>query len=190
VDVAGLDFCFGLAEEHMRRLGLPMHGPAAVGRELRRRFADDADAFKFAVGNELARETDRDRRSPFRPTNMRMYRQTFWGLRALSGVERPTPPWSHGDGAVVEILPVDVARKLLVPAKATREGRCDALAALERHGIALSRDDRVKISDDVFGDGLDAVFAAVAAASARADGLRGASAESASSGEGWIYSIA
>ena len=97
-----------------------LNRPSAVGRALIS--YRDPELFKAEAGRELARETDYVCRSPFRPTNLRMYRQTFWGLRALARIDNPTPPWSFGEGAVIEILPADVARKMDATTKATRAG--------------------------------------------------------------------
>jgi hypothetical protein len=152
-------------------------------------FGRDADAFKAAVAPEKRRQTDIERRSPFCPTNLRMYRQTFWGLCALAPLVRPVPPWRFGDGAVVEILPADVGRKLGVAEKLSARARQRAVDALAIHGIELSASDRDAIVADTEGDALDAVFAAVAASGARANGFAGAPSTAASSGEGWIYSV-
>jgi len=187
-DVAGLDFCFGLPEEAMRRLQLPQSGPAAVGRSLRALFGGNADAFKTAVAPEMPRRTDMDRRSPFCPTNLRMYRQTFWGLCALGPLVRPVPPWRVGDRAVVEVLPVDVGRKLDAPKKLSEQDRRRALDALAAVAIDISKSDRDTIIADRQGDALDAVLAAVAASCARATGFAGAPSSASASGEGWIYS--
>ena len=118
-----------------------------------------------------------------------MYKQTYWGLCALGGLARTTPPWGNGARAVVEVLPRDVGLKLGAPAKVTGDDRRRGIAALERIGISFDRIDRQVIVDDPEGDALDAVYAAVAAAAARAEGFSGAMEDSASSGEGWIYSV-
>ena len=186
-DVAGLDFCFGLAAAHMHHLQLPTSGPRNLGQALK--LIDGPDIFRLKVGKELRRETDRDRRSPFCPTNLRMYRQTFWGLRALSKIDLPIPPWESGDGAVVEVLPADVARHLDLPSKLSREGRESGVAALDKLGIAIRESDQILIAQDREGDALDAVLAAVAAAAARENGFAGAPESCAMNGEGWIYSL-
>ena len=53
----------------------------------------------------------------------------------------------------------------------------------------MARELAQAIVRDGEGDALDAVFAAVAASGARAEGFAGASPTAASSGEGWIYSL-
>jgi Protein of unknown function (DUF429) len=189
-DVAGLDFCFGLAADQMKRLALPTTGPVAVGRSLRSAYPD-ADGFASAAAPESARETDTASHSPFRPTNLRMWRQTYWGLRALGGLDpgQPTPPWSVGERAIIEILPANVLRRLGTSTKLTTDGRRNALAALERRGINLCPSKRDEIVCDKHGDALDAVLAAVAAACARQQNFSGDSPHASTSGEGWIYSF-
>ncbi len=170
-DVVGFDFCFGLARSHMQQLDLPVEGPAAVGRAFTARFRS-ADDFKWAVGPERRRATDVARGTTFAPTNLRMYRQTYWGLRMLAGLDAPIPPWSFGERSVVEVFPRHVRRAL---------GR-----AL---GLRIRPEDRAAIAQDREDDALDAVLAALAAGAALARGFVGAPPDAASSGEGWIYSL-
>jgi hypothetical protein len=187
-DVAGLDFCFGLAAEHMKKLGLSTAGPASVGAQLLARYSN-ADVFRLDVGQEKRRATDLESQSPFCPTNLRMYRQTFWGLRALAKCALPTPPWpATGPRAVVEVLPKKVLRQLRVSSKTTADDRRLAVQALEDHGVAIEASDREIIVADREGDALDAVLAAMAAAGARYNRFNGAGATAAATGEGWIYS--
>jgi hypothetical protein len=58
-EVAGLDFCFGLAAEQMKQLRLPLGGPSAVGSALAS--FSSADAFRSGAAPERSRETDRQR---------------------------------------------------------------------------------------------------------------------------------
>jgi hypothetical protein len=170
-DVAGFDFCFGLAADHLERLDLPRVGPGALGAAIARRFRD-ADHLKQAVGPEAKRATDVARKTTFAPTNVRMYRQTYWGLRALARVECPVPPWSFGDRPVIEVFPRHVRRALGGTA-----------------GLKIAATDRAAIERDSDDDVLDAVLAAIAAGAALQNGFAGAPPSAASSGEGWIYSI-
>ncbi len=170
-DVSGFDFCFGLARRHMHQLDLPVEGPIALGRALVTRF-DGADDFKGAVGPERRRATDVARGTTFAPTNLRMYRQTYWGLRALAGVDAPVPPWSFGERPVVEVFPRHVRRALG-----------------EDLGLTIRAEDRAVIAQDREDDALDAIHAAIAAGAALADGFASAPPDAASSGEGWIYSV-
>jgi hypothetical protein len=193
-DVAGLDFCFGLAAGHAVP-GLPVGGPTALGPWVAR-FAGPVE-FKAALGQERKRETDRLRRSPFAPTNLRMFRQTYWGLRALAGVGLPILPWSGAaPRAVVEVLPAHVVSALCPgcrykgrtpQATAERQRLLAALAGACRLGVP--QQDEQAILGDAEGDALDAVLAAVAAAAAWHGGYAGVPSNAASSGEGWIYSV-
>lgn len=179
-DVAGFDFCFGLAQSHLVALDLPRSGPSDLGSALAGRFRD-ADEFKRAAGRERRRVTDVARGTTFAPTNLRMYRQTYWGLCALSGVELPVPPWTCGSAAVVEVFPRHVRRAL--------GGHADRRSALVATGLQFTPRDVATIVADAEGDALDAVLAAIAAGSALAGAFQGAPTHAATSGEGWIYSI-
>jgi hypothetical protein len=193
-DVAGLDFCFGLEASHLSRLGLPTEGPSRLGREVARAFCT-AEELRGAVAAEKKRDTDEKHGAPFAPTNLRMYKQTYWGLRALAETPATVPPWSFvGDRIVVEVLPAAVARWL--GCAATYKGRGEVansqrkelltrIAAATR--MAVGPDDAKQIVEDEEGDACDAVLAALAAASAWAASFSGAPPSAAASGEGWIY---
>ena len=126
-----------------------------------------------------------------------MFRQTYWGIRALEGVTDPILPWSPvGGRAVVEVLPAHVVSKLLhgcrykgrtPEAKVKRQELLSVLRAVCR--LEVSSDDEQTIVNDVEGDALDAVLAAIAAGAARHSKFAGVSPDAASSGEGWIYSV-
>lgn len=196
-DVAGLDFCFGLAEDQFDdEEGMPRTGPGDLGQWLAEHYSEP-DSFKLGVGAERKRHTDRDRKSPFAPTNLRMYRQTYWGLRSLSNLRDPILPWGKsGKRVVIEVLPAHVAGRLCrgctYKGRSTeaREGRLRLLAAARAtFGLVVKEADAATIRDDPEGDALDAVLAALGAAAARANDYAGAPRNSASTGEGWIYSV-
>jgi len=158
----------------MKSLDLPVESPALVGQQLVDRFPN-ADAFRHAVGSELRRQTDRERRAPFCPTNLRMYRQTYWGLVALGSVSDPILPWAApGPRAVIEVLPALMARRLCpkVPYKLQPnglDGRIQLVAKLEE-SLSLEIEDmyRMRLLADVEGDAVDAVLSAVEAGGALA----------------------
>ena len=192
-DVIGLDFCFGLQRQQMLDLELPAAGPVELGKEIRRRFRS-ADEFKEAVGAERKRVTDVRSGSPFAPTNLRMYRQTYWGLRALADIADPIAPWSSGSRTLVEVLPAHVARTLPgLSAYKVREAsdiRREALEAIKTSfAITVPEIHVSRIAVDKEGDAIDAVLAAIAAAAALASGYSGADPAATASGEGWIYSV-
>ncbi|HET7856042.1 MAG TPA: hypothetical protein VFL41_06250 [Gaiellaceae bacterium] len=170
-DVAGFDFCFGLAAAQLEQCDLPVEGPVALGQALTVRY-EGADDFKQAVAPERRRATDIVRRTTLAPTNLRMYRLTYWGLRALASVEAPMPPWSFGEGSVVEVFPGHVRR-----------------AIGGNFGLRIAPADRAAIARDHEGDARDAVLAALAAGASFENSFAGTPADAASSGEGWIYSV-
>ena len=187
-DVAGFDFCFALEAGQAARLGL-RGGPAAAGALLAARFGDDVQAFRSAAGPERRRATDSLRGAPFAPTNLRMFRQTFWGLRALSQVRDPIAPWSDGPRRIHEVLPRRRAAALCGPCRYKgvrgRPERERLVAAL-RPGLRIPRADQASMLADAEGDAIDAVLAALEARDARESGERAPPA-AVRSGEGWIY---
>lgn len=194
-EVAGLDFCFGLSQDHALS-GLPRSDPNALGQWVAKQYPDPL-SFKAALGAEKRRMTDRARRAPFAPTNLRMFRQTYWGLRAVADLKVPILPWGvPGARVVVEVLPAHVAAAVCLghPYKgrsnAARENRRRLLLEIARvYRLAISAEAEATILADTEGDAMDAVLAAVAAAVARASGFAGVPTDAASSGEGWIYSV-
>lgn len=193
-DVAGLDFCFALAREHLERARLPLTGPADLGRAVRDRWVS-ADTFRQELGAEKKRRTDVDRNAPFAPTNLRMFRQTFWGLWALADLADSTPPWSkRATRNIVEVLPADVARKICPGCHYKEKGsdadRRQIIRAMKNVcGVRVSTEQERLLAQDRCGDAIDSVLAAVGAASALATGFEGVPTFAASSGEGWIYSL-
>lgn len=191
-DTAGFDFCFGLHSDHIKALNLPASGPAAVGAATQARW-QTAEGFRQAVGQELKRKTDVTQAAPFAPTNLRMFRQTYWGLRAMLSVTEAVPPWSYNTGrTVAEVLPAQVA-KLIAPGcsykkKGGAAERTAMVAALKAtcRMVVPEASEKILI-DDKCGDAIDAVLAAVAAASSWASGFAGAPPAAATTGEGWIF---
>ena len=186
-DVAGFDFCFALEAGQAARLGLP-RDPAAAGAALAARFGDDAQAFRDAAGPERRRATDALRGAPFAPTNLRMFRQTFWGLRALSGVPDPIAPWRDGPRRLHEVLPRRRVSQLCGPCRYKDGGtRAERLRLVRALGLRIDAAARAALLDDGEGDAIDAVLAALEARGARLAG-EAAPASAIRSGEGWIYS--
>lgn len=133
---------------------------------------------KAANGSELKRATDRESRTPFSPYNIRLYRQTYFGIRDLLAPlvredlacvlpmqpARPDRPW------VMEICPASTVKEgnLNGPYKGKRgehrEARARILEQIERRAPLLIPDPalRAAILDDSGGDALDGVLAAFA----------------------------
>ncbi|MEX2455342.1 MAG: hypothetical protein WD470_11595 [Rhodospirillaceae bacterium] len=133
-------------------------------------------------GRELKRRTDREARVPWCAYNLRLYRQTWAGIRhvlwPLVRDDRaravPMQPATPGLPVIAETCPASILKKesLYVPykgrgdlLKAARAGLLDALVA--RRALApLPADLRQTAVANAGGDALDAVIAAIGAARA------------------------
>jgi hypothetical protein len=126
-----------------------------------------------------------------------MFRQTYWGLRALAGVRLAIPPWNEpAQRAVIEVLPAHVVSVLCrgcrykggtPEARSQRQRLLDVVVRACRLDLPPNHEKGMLDGHD--GDAIDALLAAVAAGAAWQGGLGGVPSEAASSGEGWIYSI-
>jgi hypothetical protein len=172
----GLDFPFGLPEalvahEHWESFVLAFPQDYPSPKAFRERCC------KAAQGKELRRLTDGVAQTPFSPYNIRLYRQTFYGIRDLlhplveKGQARVLPmqepaedrPW------LLEICPASTLKRkgLYMPYKGNRDrhrsARRQILGALERSRIAIEEPAlRSTIVQDSGGDALDSVIAALA----------------------------
>jgi hypothetical protein len=203
-DVVGMDFCFGLQARHVsavftaagRLRSSPAVDPATLGTLVDQLYPTP-EAFKVAMAPEAKRETDTVARSPFAPTNLRMYRQTYLGLRCLSRLS-PAPaffPWrTQGGPVVVEVLPAIEARRLghgqgykgrSATALSTRRALIGEIGRVTDVQPADAR----RLESDAEGDAIDAVLAALAAVRAHAGGLPVPTTPAALV-EGWIVSSA
>jgi hypothetical protein len=204
VKVVGMDFCFGLSAPHtaalLARAGIPTTNTDArnVGAAVSKLFGT-AEAFELAVAPEAKRTTDRLYNAPFAPTNLRMFRQTYLGLRCLATLPEGTAifPWAsavpESAPLVVEVLPALLARTLgpglgyKGRSAVARSARLTIVAELRRRGMAISSGFEKEIASDIEGDALDAVLAALAAVLALGGGLAIPKAcASAAAVEGWI----
>jgi hypothetical protein len=176
--VFGFDFPFGLPQELATE---PDWETFALAFPARYR---DAEAFRrecqvTAGGRELRRRTDWESRTPFSPYNLRLYRQTFYGIRDLLHplvrdrvasvlpMQRPAPdrPW------VLEICPASTVKREGLPTSykgkasgSRRAARETILGTLEGTGALVVEPEtlRTLILDDRGGDALDSVIAAYA----------------------------
>jgi hypothetical protein len=171
----GLDFPFGLPralvkEESWEDFVLSFPGRYSTPEEFR-------EACHIASGGvELRRATDQESRTPFSPYNLRVYRQTYYGIRDLLApllrgrlacvppMQRPLPgrPW------ILEICPASLLKRqrLYVPykggSKEHRAARARILKGMEKAvpvGLASSAL-RPMVVSDCDGDALDSVIAA------------------------------
>lgn len=150
----------------------------------------DADTFRSlmrarpdAVG--LKRVTDRVAKTPFDAHNLRLYRQTWWGI---AGVLRPLiaarkavvlPQQKHRPGkpALIEICPACTLKSIdLYPSykgrgPGPRKARGKILNGLIDRGVLAAPERRMRtlLLDNEGGDALDAVIGAIATSCADLD---------------------
>ena len=136
-------------------------------------------------GRELKRRTDIDARVPFAAYNLRLYRQTYWGIREVlypliaDDAARVIPMQTPRAGALVvaEICPASTLKRdglygsykgrgpKLRAARSSIVERLIERKALKKPGESLLS----QLLDDPEGDALDAVLAAIGAARVAAD---------------------
>lgn len=192
----GCDFPFSLPLEVMGFEGWEM----CVASFARRFPTPEAlrAACRSQEGRERRRQTDRETRAPFAPGNLRLYRQTYYGIRdVLSPLTQagavsvlpfqrliPDRPW------LIEVCPAVTLRRLGLygcsykgPGERRRLERWRLLDRLVELGMQLPARVRQRALDDDGGDALDSLVALLTAWSVR-DAL-GVDAPFAS--EGYIY---
>jgi hypothetical protein len=181
--VFGLDFPFSIPAELIERL--------AGGRTWDRLVAwlcdevRDAAEFRDACreisgGKELRRATDLESATPFCPYNLRLFRQTYYGIRDLL-----TPCVADGSAVVpmqrpgsdcatlVEVCPASTLKANRMygePYKGRgaerRAQRARVLDRMRKNGTIVHERLRESICEDPEGDALDSVIAAHATAAA------------------------
>ena len=204
-----LDFPFSLAETHLRQLGVlrqAIAGPAALGRALATRYlpaggdvASAADAVRAEVGRDRPRVTDCYRAVPPPGARGVAMRRTLVGLAVLSRLEAAFLPWDPpqpGLPTLLEVHPPHVARVLAgvcdyrdgagAGGPAVRAALLRAIRAATR--LRFEMEDAAQIVGDGQGAALDALLAAMAAASAQHGGFAQVP-HNVPRSEGWIYSI-
>jgi hypothetical protein len=180
--IAGCDFPFALPKSV---IDTPTW--KAFIAEFPKRFADP-DAFRHwallrGEGRELRRAADREAKTPFNSYNLRIYRQTWWGIahllnplvtsgRAIVRPYQALPATPHP--IVIEACPASSLKELgFYPAYKGRGGmhrqerkavlqKLIEIGLLERPSASM----QAVILDNAGGDALDAVVAAVATARA------------------------
>jgi hypothetical protein len=200
----GLDFPFGLPQEltscnkwEAFVLAFPSEHP---NPEAFRQACREA-----APGRELKRQTDRETKAPFSPYNIRLYRQTYYGisrlLSPLVGTHQasalPMQPPEQGSPLVLEICPASTLKKenLYVPYKGNSEDRRRArqriLETLEGQIRIRNEEIRLTVINDTGGDALDSIIAAMATYRAQHDPafpkLEGLDNRGSYAVEGYIY---
>ncbi len=174
--VFGLDFPFGLPRSLIQNEDWECFIRSFHNRH------PSADEFKracFEAGGrkELKRETDRESRTPFSPYNLRLYKQTYFGIRdvltplVLSGqvsvlpMQRP----ESGKAWVLEICPASTLERqqLTLSFKGSKPGRYESrlriLQAIESTTpLSIGDSTRLRVLEDRGGDALDSIIAACA----------------------------
>ena len=137
-----------------------------------------------ACGKELKRMTDRVAKTPFSPYNLRLFRQTYWGIAGVlnplltrgTAVMLPMQATRSGVPWLLETCPASLLKRLdlYVPYKGntSKEYRArrhilSSIAKIER--VQFSRGLKMLMAADTGGDALDATLAAVAIARALQD---------------------
>lgn len=173
--IFGLDFPFSLPRVLIQQgswesfvLSLPDDYPSPEA------FRDACLA--AAGGRELKRVTDQKSCTPFSPYNLRLYRQTYYGIRCVlrplvqdqlacvlpMQSALPGKPW------VLEVCPASTLKQeaLYQPYKGRREAHRKArehiLREIEEEGLSIPAELQAEIVADREGDALDSVIAAFA----------------------------
>ncbi len=182
--VAGLDFPFSLPSSLIHEASWEDFVAGFAGRyPTPERFR--ADCTDRGAGRELKRRTDFEALVPFSAYNLRLYRQTYWGIRDVlrkliaDDAARVIPIQTPRAGApvIAEFCPASILKReglyfsykgrgpALREARETIVEQLIARRALLRPGASVLSE----LLDDIGGDALDAVIAAIGAARVIAD---------------------
>ncbi|CAN5721034.1 DUF429 domain-containing protein [soil metagenome] len=177
-DVYGLDFPFGLPAVLVKQASWTefvlsfrdqYETPAAF------REACTQIALQETGSKERKRQTDDEAKTPFSPYNLRLFRQTFFGIRdVLAPLVRggrirvlPMQEPEVGLPIVIEICPASTLKSMgiMESYKKSRFGsaRASILDAVTRkNSISIPDDMKRQIIEDKEGDALDSIIAAAA----------------------------
>lgn len=177
VCLCGMDFPFGLPRELVKE---------ASWEEFVLHFGDDyhsPEEFREAClaaakRHECRRATDEESKTPFSPYNIRVFRQTYFGIRdvlaplvkdqlaCILPMQKPSrdKPW------IIEVCPASTLKDLGLylrykgATKENSEARADILSRIEERSCVLiqTRALESRVVDDQHGDALDCIIAAVA----------------------------
>lgn len=199
--VFGLDFPFSLPDAQM-------NAPSWLdfARLFGTRYPTAEDFYRRhgGKGNEQRRRiTDERARPPFASANLRMYRQTYYGIGdllaplALTGQACVLPMMKAEAGKpwLIETCPAVILRELKLrltnykqQSDAGQERRSLILQGLEQVGVRFAEDSlKVRMITDSRGDALDSVIAALGAARALQSGTLAQADDPILRREGWIY---
>jgi hypothetical protein len=173
----GLDFPFGLPGHFIADRSWEDFVASFPRRyEDPKRFRDTCSS--AADGRELKRVTDSEAKTPFASYNLRLYRQTYYGIsKILSPLVSDSlacvlPMQSRVDGKpwLLEVCPASTlkARNLYFPYKGRtaehRQARTRIVGEIEKMGLVHGLDPVIRklVVEDKGGDALDSVIAALA----------------------------
>jgi hypothetical protein len=175
--VVGLDFPFSIPRELME-----CSRWETFVRQFSRNYPDEREfrkiCFARAKKRELKRLTDTETKTPFCTYNLRLYRQTYFGIRDVlaplveegSVCVAPMQRIVAGKPLVVEICPASTLKVLGLYLQykgkdpAHRSARASILRELEsKKLVSIDAKVRPKLLDDTEGDALDSVVASLAA---------------------------
>jgi len=199
--IFGLDFPFGIPmalvkEESWEEFALSFGDIHKAPEEFKK------ECKSAAGGKELKRFTDVETKTPFSPYNLRLYRQTYFGIGDVLGplvmnnmirvlpMQRPLPDRAW----VLEICPASTLKRENLSLsykggdKKHRVARTRILGGIERRRFLRCKEEslRSRILDNPGGDALDSVIAAFATFTALKNGFTSEE-NSPYALEGWVY---
>ncbi len=172
----GLDFPLSLPRQLMNGQSWLQFIHAFAGRFAAPQHFRQA-CLRAAHGRELKRRTDIEAKTPFSPYNLRLYRQTYYGLRDVIAplvrerAVRVLPMQSRqaGPPSLIEICPASTLKQLnwYHPYKGRssphRAARVAIVRSLQCEGVQLAGRLKPIVLADPEGDALDSIIAAWAA---------------------------
>lgn len=172
----GIDFPFGLPQSLVKEEGWEDF-VLSFSRNYPSAKAFRKILYTSAGGYELKRVTDKECQTPFSPYNLRLYRQTYFGIReVLSPLIRdhlvcvlPMQKALPGKTWLLEVCPASTLKqaRLYFPYKGSSRSHYSVRTRIliwieEACGMSLPKAVRVAVLDDDYGDALDSVIATVA----------------------------
>ncbi len=171
--LVGLDFPFSLPQQLIDAPDWPTFARTFTSRY------SDAQAFRADCrgrtdGRELKRRTDRRTKTPFSAYNLRLYRQTYWGVAAVLAplaedrrmaiapvLERPDASCTLAECCPASSLKrLDCYRPYKGRGDGLRASRAAILGRLQDEGVSCDGALEDMAISDIGGDALDAVVAA------------------------------
>jgi hypothetical protein len=199
--IVGLDFPFGIPkalveEESWKKFVLSFKNTYISPWEFRK------DCKLAAAGKELKRFTDVEAKTPFSPYNLRLFRQTYFGIRDVLGplirnnevcvqpMQKPLPDRAW----ILEICPASTLKRENLRTSYKKRGeryrnaKKGILKGIEKAGVQIIKESGLRsiILNNQGGDALDSIIAAFATFRALQKGFI-FDKNSPYALEGWIY---